>query len=117
MRQLLLLLMVVVFGVAHATAAPAALCRHASAEAHAAALVSADEQTASDAQHEEASAATAEKLAAMTDKVSANLFSGLLPGGSELPPALELAPRLYAADVPIELHDWAVAPLLHPPSA
>lgn len=117
MRQLLIVLMVLVFGVTHAAAAPYALCRHANGEAHAAALASAEEQTANDAHHEEASAATAEKLASLSDKVSANLSSGVLPDHSELPAALALALKLPIADAVSVLLGRAVAPLLRPPSA
>jgi hypothetical protein len=117
-RSLFILLTMLVFGVAHAAAAPSMLCRHVSAEAHAAARASSDVQIAGEAEHEEATAAAlaADKLAASSDKAAGNLGNGLLPQ----PAALTLVATTGTATWPeasaSPLNGRASVPLLRPPS-
>src|SRR5688500_18570829 len=79
MRQLLLILTILMFGVAHAAAAPSALCRHANVDAHVQALSSADARIAAQAHHEDSAAAVASKLASLSEHVPAALGTAVLP--------------------------------------
>ena len=108
--------MVVLFGVSHAAAAPSLICLHASVEAHVAALKSNDSRIASEAHHEEAKAATAEKLASLSDKTSA-AATGVLQDESEVLSFFEASPRQWVSAEPDRLNGRALAPLLQPPSA
>lgn len=113
MRQILLALFLLMFGVAHVGAAPAGLCRHSSAEAHASALNSEDKGEAAVASLEEAAADA--KLKTLADKISAGVAAAVLPE----------APVLSSGDVfvrltwhelrPTPLLGQASQPLLNPP--
>jgi hypothetical protein len=117
-RSFFILLTMLVFGVAHAAAAPSMLCRHVTAEAHAAARASSDVRIAGEAEHEEAAAAAlaADKLAASSDKTASNLGHGLLPQTAYLTKLIGpgTAPWLQAIARP--LVGRAFVPLLRPPS-
>lgn len=114
MKQFLLILTVLLFGVSHAAAAPSALCRHANVDAHVAASQSADEGIATAAQHEEAAAAASKEFSSLSDKLFAEMTIAILPGRGSA-----MLPELAAAGWLVHQTDGAnartVVPLLRPP--
>lgn len=117
MSRLLILLMMLVFGSAQATAGPLVLCRHGDPAAHAAALESSDPAAAGGAHREVASAAVAEKQGSRADAASAAF-------GQALPPASLIAPdpgsgrSIAPGTAPASpLAGRTIAPPLDPPLA
>ena len=113
MRQILLALFLVMFGAAHVGAAPAGLCRHASAETHASALDSADKGEAAIASLEEAAADA--KLKSLADRISASMAVGVLPEASMLAAGDVVERPQWSRRRGTPLVSHATQPLLIPP--
>ena len=114
---MLLWLMVLVLGATHAAAAPSALCRHATIEAHEAARVSADADVANQAHQEEASRAAVEKLGSLSDTLATSMASVVLPSRAVYFGPPELSSAAWGIAQPEGLSGRAEAPLLQPPLA
>lgn len=115
MQRLLLILVTLIFGVTQAAAAPSAMCRHVSIEAHSQALESSDFATSGEAHHEEAAASAANKMA--SDNVTASLGLGVLPDQRHLVELPRQGALPWATAPPGHLSGRAIAPLLDPPLA
>lgn len=113
MRKVLLALFLLMFGVAHVGAAPAGLCRHSSAEAHARALSSDQEGEAAMASLEEADADA--KLKTLSDKIAAGMAAGVLPEAAALSPDRVFVRLQWHERRPTPLAGQASQPLLDPP--
>lgn len=113
MRQILLALFLLMFGVAQVGAAPAGLCRHSTAEAHASALSGDDEGEVAIASLEEAAADA--KLKTLADKVAAGMAAGVLPEAPTLTSSGVFVRAQWLELAPTPLSGQALQPLLNPP--
>ena len=109
------ILFVLAFTLTSAIAAPFAVCQHADAREHAAALASSDVSGAVAAQVEDSAEAAAEKRGSLAEAAAGVLTPVMLP---KIYPAMpgRLAQVVdWFADPPAELAGRSVLPLLTPP--
>ncbi len=117
MARLLSLLLVFALVLTNGAVVPAALCQHADAQAHAAALQSSDVGAASAALAEETAAVESSKKNSLAQAAAVQLAGFMLPADPALPlPAGHESSATHATE-PIALSSLTINPLLEPPLA
>ena len=116
MPRLLLLLTIILFAASNVVAAPLAVCRHADANAHTAAMESSDSGIAATAHGEDAAATAANKQRAMSDAAAASLVGVPPPAQPALPAHFDTQSPPERAANDSRLPNRAIPPLLEPPS-
>lgn len=109
------ILFVLAFALTSAIAAPFAMCQHADARAHAAALTSGDKSEVLSAQIEDSADAALEEQASLAEAAAGVLAAVLLP--ETAPSAFELGARgvAWLSAAPAKMVGRALRPLLTPP--
>ncbi len=115
MHRLMHVLFVLAFAATSAVAAPLAVCQHADANAHAAALASSDASLGMAAQIEDRADAALEKRAPVAEVGAGTLAPVILPNIYSAMPRLMAQAIDWFADPPAELVGRSVLPLLSPP--
>jgi hypothetical protein len=115
MRRLMHILFVLAFAVTSAVAAPLAVCQHAGANAHAAALASSDASIVMAAQIEDSADAALEKRTPVAEVGAGTLAAVILPNIYSATPRLMAQATRWFADPPAELAGRSILPLLNPP--
>ena len=116
-RRLLTLLMMITLTIAGGTSVASALCRHQSAQDHAAALHGNDSKAAAIAQLEEMAGAVAAKKSAAVDAASLSLPPFTLPAPANSFDHFVARPAHGRPADAAMLASLSVAPLLEPPAA